>query len=145
MSKRYNDHKKTPKPKENQQGILKMYALSQKIEQRASRPEERTVEVMYLSMIISIYLVVQQRPQLEHSSLEFMVATPTIRAKTSSSGIYCRKQPNQQAYLELRHRNPDIWERMLIRITFSNSTVGRCAPMNTTEDQKWSSFQTNYD
>ena len=122
-----------------------MYALSQKIEQRASRPEERTVEVMYLSMIISIYLVVQQRPQLEHSSLEFMVATPTIHAKTSSSGIYCRKQPNQQAYLELCPRNPDIWERMLIRITFSNSTVGRCAPMNTTEDQKCSFFQINYD
>ena len=120
-----------------------MYVLSQKIEQRASRPEERTVEVMYLSMIISIYLVVQQRPQLEHSSLEFMVATPTIHAKTSSSGIYCRKQPNQQAYLELCPRNPDIWERMLIRITFSNSTVGRCAPMNTTEDQKCSFFQIN--
>ena len=113
MSKRYNDHKKTPKPKENQQGILKMYALSQKIEQRASGPEESTAEVMYLSMIISIYLVVQQRPQLEHSSLEFMVATPTIHAKTSSSGIYCGKQLNQQACLELRHRNPDIWERML--------------------------------
>ena len=142
MSKRYNDHKNTPKPKENQQGILKMYVLSQKIEQRASHPEERTVEVMYLSMI-SIYLVVQQRPQLEHSSLEFMVATPTIHAKTSSSGIYCRKQPNQQAYLELCPRNPDIWERMLIRITFSNSTVGRCAPMNTTEDQKCSFFQIN--
>ena len=122
-----------------------MYVLSQKIEQRASRPEERTVEVMYLSMIISIYLVVQQRPQLEHSSLEFMVATPTIHAKTSSSGIYCRKQPNQQAYLELCPRNPDIWERMLIRITFSNSTVGRCVPMNTTKDQKCSFFQINYD
>ena len=81
MSKRYNDHKKTPKPKENQQGILKMYALSQKIEQRASGSEESTAEVMYLSMIISIYLVVQQRPQLEHSSLEFMVATPTIMLK----------------------------------------------------------------
>ena len=122
-----------------------MYVLSQKIEQRASRPEERTVEVMYLSMIISIYLVVQQRPQLEHSSLEFMVATPTIHAKTSSSGIYCWKQPNQQAYLELCPRNPDIWERMLIRITFSNSTVGRCVPMNTTKDQNCSFFQINYD
>ena len=27
MSKRYNDNKKMPKPKENQQGILKMYAF----------------------------------------------------------------------------------------------------------------------
>ena len=136
MSKTYNDHKKTPKPKEKQQGILKMYGLSQKIEQRASGPEESTAEVMYLSMKIYLYVVVQQRPQLEHSSLKFMVGTPTIHAKTSSSGIYCRKQRNQQAYSELCHRNRDIWEKMLIWITFSNSTVGRCAPMNTTEDQK---------
>ena len=96
MSKRYNDHKKTQKPKENQQGILKMYALSQKIEQRASGPEESTAEVMYLSMIISIYLAVQQRPQLEHNSVKFMVATPTIHAKTSSSSIYCHRTMPQK-------------------------------------------------
>ena len=47
-------------------------------------------------------------------------------------------------------------EKVLTRITLSNSTAGKCAPMqvikqpehgrtSTTEGQKWSSFQTNYD
>ena len=69
MSKRYNDNKKRLTPKQNQQGILKMYAYCQKIRQRVSGPEDSTAGVMYLSMTISIYLVVQERAQLEHSSL----------------------------------------------------------------------------
>ena len=33
------------------------------------------------------------------------------------------------AHSELCHRNPDILERVLNWITLSNSTVGKCAPM----------------
>ena len=39
MSQRYNYNTKSPKPKENQWGILKMYAFCQKIQQRASGPD----------------------------------------------------------------------------------------------------------
>ena len=41
LSQRYNDNIKRPKSKENQLGILKIYAFSRQIEQRASGPEER--------------------------------------------------------------------------------------------------------
>ena len=79
-----------------------------------------------------------------------------LYANTSSPSIYWRKQLNQQAHLELCHRNPDILERMLNRIALSNSTAGKCAPMqvikqpehgrtSTTKEQKCSSFQTKYD
>ena len=39
MRQRYNNTKR-PKPKENQLGILKIYPLCQKIQQRASGPGE---------------------------------------------------------------------------------------------------------
>ena len=39
-SQRYSDNTKRPKPKENQLGILKIYAFCQKIQQRASGPGE---------------------------------------------------------------------------------------------------------
>ena len=52
MSQRYNDNTKTPQPKENQLGILKIYAFCQKIQQRASSPEESTAGIRYLSMRI---------------------------------------------------------------------------------------------
>ena len=68
--------------------------------------------------------------------------------------IYWRKQPNRLAYLELSHRNPDVLERVLNQIVIQ-STAKKCTPMqiikylehgrtSTTEEQKWSSFQTNY-
>ena len=68
--------------------------------------------------------------------------------------IYWRKQPNWLAYLELSHRNPDVLERVLNQIVIQ-STAKKCTPMqiikylehgrtSTTEEQKWSSFQTNY-
>ena len=68
--------------------------------------------------------------------------------------IYWRKQPNRLAYLELSHRNPDVLERVLNQIVIQ-STAKKCTPMqvikylehgrtSTTEEQKWSSFQTSY-
>ena len=41
MRQRYNDNTKRPKPKENQLGILKIYAFCQKIQQKTSGPGER--------------------------------------------------------------------------------------------------------
>ena len=40
MSQRYSDNTKRPKPKENQLGILKIYAFFRKIPQRALGPGE---------------------------------------------------------------------------------------------------------
>ena len=50
MSQRYNDNTKRPKPKENQLGILKIYAFCWKIQQRDLGPGEGAVWVTYLSM-----------------------------------------------------------------------------------------------
>ena len=41
MRKRYTDNTKRPKPKENQRGIIKIYAFCQKIQQMTSGPGER--------------------------------------------------------------------------------------------------------
>ena len=79
-----------------------------------------------------------------------------LHANTSSPDVYWRKRPNWQAHLELCHRNPDILKRVLNWTTLSNSIAGKSAPMQVikqpeygrtskTEEQKWSTFQTNYD
>ena len=79
-----------------------------------------------------------------------------LHANTSSPDVYWRKQPNWRAHLELCHRNPDILKRVLNWTTLSNSIAGKSAPMQVikqpeygrtskTEEQKWSTFQTNYD
>ena len=47
---RCNDSIKKPKPKENQLGILKIYAFCWKIQQSASGPGESAAEVTYLSI-----------------------------------------------------------------------------------------------
>ena len=41
---------KTPKPEENQLGILKIYSFCQEIQHRALGPGDSTAGVMYLSM-----------------------------------------------------------------------------------------------
>ena len=100
-----------------------------------------------------LYLMVQGRAQLEQSS--HIVLVLRLHANNSSPDKYWRKQLNRQAHLELCHRNPDILERVLNQITLSNSTAWKCAPMqvikqpqngrtSTKKEQKWSSFQTNY-
>ena len=79
-----------------------------------------------------------------------------LHPNTSSPGIYWRIWPNQWANLELCHRNLGILERVLNQIALSNSTLGKCTPMqvvkqlehgrtSTNEEQKYSSFQMNYD
>ena len=49
---RYNDNTIRPKSKENQLGILKIYAFFQKIQQRASGSRESAAGVTYLCMRI---------------------------------------------------------------------------------------------
>ena len=51
-SQRDSDNTKRPKPKENQLGILKIYAFCQKIQQIATSPGESDAGVMYISMRI---------------------------------------------------------------------------------------------
>ena len=50
MSQRYNDSTKMPQLKENQPGILKIYAFCWKIQQRGLGPGDSAAGVMYLSM-----------------------------------------------------------------------------------------------
>ena len=57
----------------------------------------------------------------------------TLHANNSSPEVYWRKRPNWWAYLELCHSNPDILERVLNQILLSNSTAGKCEPMQVTK------------
>ena len=82
MRQRYHDNVKREKPKENQLGIIKIYTFCQEIQQKTSGPGESTGGVTYLCMRIhpknccifplkflsQLYLVVQGRAQLDHSS-----------------------------------------------------------------------------
>ena len=80
MSQRYDANKKRPKPKENQPRILKIYAFCQEIQQRALGLGESPGGVTHLweytqkvaasfpEKLPKLYLVVQGRVQLEHSS-----------------------------------------------------------------------------
>ena len=52
MSQIYNDNTERPKLKENQLGVLKIYAFCQRIQQRTSGPGESAAGVTYLSMRI---------------------------------------------------------------------------------------------
>ena len=52
MGQRYNDNTKRSKPKENQLGILKIYAFCWEIQPRASEPRDSTTGVRFLSMRI---------------------------------------------------------------------------------------------
>ena len=52
MSQRCNDNTKSPKLKEKQLGILKIYTFCQKIQQRVSGPGESASGVTHLSMRI---------------------------------------------------------------------------------------------
>ena len=98
-----------------------------------------------------LYLVFRGRAQLEHSSH----IVKMLHANTSSPDVDWRKQLNRRAHLKLSHVNPDILERVLYQIALSISTAGKWAPMNkkqpehgrtlTTEEQRRSSAQANYD
>ena len=100
-------------------------------------------------------LVVQGRVRLEHSSHIIKVGVeaiclhfnlwPILKETTKPVG------PSGTMPQEPRHPG-----KILNRIGLSSSTVGKCAPMqvikqpehertSTTEEQKWSSFQTNCD
>ena len=105
---------------------------------------------IYPLKLLQLYLVVKERGQLDHSSHRVEVVV-----ESSNPDLYWRKRQNQQAHLELCHRNPDILERVLDQIALSSSTAGKCAPTevikqqehgrtSTSDEQKWSSFQMNY-
>ena len=88
MNQRYIDNTKKSQLKDNQPGILKIYVFCQKIQQRGSGPGDSTAGITYLSTRIhpkcchispknyhifpksclQLYLVVQWRAQLQHSS-----------------------------------------------------------------------------
>ena len=81
LGQRFNDNRKRQKPKENQQGMLKIYAFCWKIQQRTSGQGESAAWVRYLYMrihpkschifplkVAATLLSVQRKAQLEHSS-----------------------------------------------------------------------------
>ena len=148
MSQRY-DNTKRPKWKENQLGVLEIYIFCWKIQQRALGPTECCWGCVSMKI----------HPKNDHiltANVAALRLMSRLHANTLHPDVYWRKWPNQQTYLELCHWNPDILERVLNQIALSNSTVGKCVPMqvtkqtehgrtSTTKKQKWSSFQMNYD
>ena len=95
---------------------------------------------------LKLYLVVQGKEQLDDSN-HIVEAS----CKHFKPWHILQEWPNKQTHLELCHRNSGVLQRILNPIMLSNSTVGKCAPMQvikqpdhgrTTEEQKWSSFQT---
>ena len=54
MSQRYNYKTKRSKPKENQLGIIKIYAFCWKNQQRSSSPGESAAGVTHISMRIHL-------------------------------------------------------------------------------------------
>ena len=105
--------------------------------------------------LLQLYLVVQRRAQLEHRS--HIVKLELRQHANTCKPWHILKVMNKPAdHLKLCQRNTDIWERVLNQITLSTSTVEMYLPMqvikqpengrtSTTKEQKWSSFQTNYD
>ena len=164
MRQRYKYNTKRPKPK----GIIKTSTFCQKIQQRSSGPGERALlglciyenappKLLHLPPkschIFNKWFKEGRNLSIAGTKLRSLLR---LHASTSSPVVYRRKRPNQWAHLELCHRNPDILERMLKRIALSSSTAGKCTPIqvmkqpehektSTTEEQKRSSFQTNYD
>ena len=134
MSQRYIDNTKRPKPKENQVGTLKIYAFYQKIEQRALNPGViGVIGVTYLSMRI------HQKsccifPQNVAATLLSGSRKGAVGAQQSHSQGRCRgymlklqaltyikgNERTSRHIWKLCHRNPEILERMLNRITLSN-------------------------
>ena len=128
--------------------------FAQKFSRRPKVPDS-TARVTYLSMWIhpkcclffplkvdKLYLVVQGKEQLDH---RYHIVEASC--KHFKPWNILQEWPNKQAHLELCHRNSGILQRILNPIMLSNSTVGKCAPMQvikqpdhgrTTEEQKWS-------
>ena len=78
MSQRYIDNAERSKQKENQQGILKNLRIMLENSAEGFGPGESAAGVTYLSMrthskLQQLYIVVQGRTQLEHSSFIVMV------------------------------------------------------------------------
>ena len=122
-SSRYNDNTKRPKWKENQLGILKIYAFCWKIQQRTPGPGEHLphkscCNFTYWFMEVCSWSIV----------VTWLRLVSRLYANTSSPDIYWRKRPNWQAHLELCHRNPDVLERVLNWIALSSSTAGSAHP-----------------
>ena len=173
MGEIYNDSTKRPKSKENQLGILGvsarefMHFAGNSAEGLGSRREccwgyksicENTPKKFpHLSPNNCGNFTEWFKERCSWSiEVTWLRLVLRLHANTSSPDVYWRKQPNWQAHLELCHRNPDILKRVLNWTTLSNSIAGKSAPMQVikqpeygrtskTEEQKWSTFQTNYD
>ena len=125
------------------------------IHQTALGPGQSTARVTYLSVrihpkSICIFLL-KVAVTLLSGSRKGTGSVSRLHANTSSPDVYWRKRLNRLAHLQLCHRNPDMLKRVLNQIASFNSTAGKCAPMQITNQlehdiyQKWSSFQMNYD
>ena len=130
MSQICNDNIKRPKLQDIPLEILKICTFYQKIQQRVSGPGENTAGVtQYLPLRI------QTKTQWFREGCGWSIVVAQLRsvlrlhANTLIPDIYRRYRLNWQVHLELCHRNPDILERVLNRIAISNSTAGKCAPM----------------
>ena len=138
MSPRYIDYTKRPKLKENQLGILKIYAFCQKIRQRALFPGESAAGVTIclweytqkvatspLQKLPQLYLVVAGRVQLEHCSHIVKVSVEAtcfkiwhiLKGMTNPTGLFGNMP------------HPGILERVVNQVALSNSTAEKCRPI----------------
>ena len=156
MSQRY-DNIKRPKPLSYSARDLKNLCilLENSAEGFGSRRERCWYYVVFVFKNTPKNLVVQGRTQLEHSSHIVKVGVEATCLHFSPWSIL-RETTEPAGPFGTMPQEPWILERVPNRITLSNSTAGKCAPMqvikqpehgrtSTTEEQKWSSFQTNYD
>ena len=145
MSQIYNNTKR-PKPKENQLGILEVSSMEfmhfagnsaqglgsrrEHFRRHVSIFENTPKKLPHLSpkscrSFTSWFREVCSR-SIVVTQLRFV---SRLYANTSSPDGYSRKQTNWQAHLKLCHKNPDFLERLLNWSALSNSTAGKCTPM----------------
>ena len=141
MRKRYTDNTKKPKPKENQLGILKIYAFCQKIQQKTSGSGERCW--CYISMrmhqkncrifplkVFTTLLSGSRKGtsgvQQSHSYGRCQGFMLTLQALAYIEG---NDQTTSPIWNYVTGTLPDILERVLKSIMLSRSTAGKCTPM----------------
>ena len=123
MSQRHNDNIKIPKPKENQLGILKIYAFCWNIQQSASGSGESTVGVVYLSMRIHLkschFFSVEIATTLFSDSMK-----GTVGVSQSHSYVQCQGYMlTLQALTHIEQNNQNgrpIWIYATITLTCGN-------------------------
>ena len=108
MSQRYNNSIKRPKPQDTQLGILQIYAVCRKIQQRALVPGESTAGVrQYQSLRIHPKNLWYKEGHSWSIVVTQLKLVSMLHAYTSI--LTYIEENDQPADFKLCHRNPDIF------------------------------------